>query len=100
MVWKNHYRRTKSILRLTDPDMCEAYIATSQTKPSNLLKGENSRLIDEWQEAPELWDAIRTSVDQRRKPGLYIITGSTTINKENIYTTPAPDEFRGLKCIR
>lgn len=52
-------QKAKSILRLNDPDMRDAYIATAQTKPSNLLKGENPRLIDEWQEAPELWDAVR-----------------------------------------
>lgn len=78
-------QKAKSILRLNDPDMREAYIATAQTKPSNLLKGENPRLIDEWQEAPELWDAVRTSVDMRREPGLYILTGSTTIKKDNIH---------------
>lgn len=78
-------QKAKSILRLNDPDMREAYIATAQTKPSNLLKGENPRLIDEWQEAPELWDAVRTSVDLRREPGLYILTGSTTIEKDNIH---------------
>lgn len=77
-------QRAKSILRLNDPDMREAYIMTAQTKPSNLLKGENPRLIDEWQEAPELWDAVRTSVDQRGETGLYILTGSTTIEKGNI----------------
>ncbi len=78
-------QKAKSILRLNDPDMREAYIATAQTKPSNLLKGENPRLIDEWQEAPELWDAVRISVDQRRETGLYILTGSTTIEKNNIH---------------
>lgn len=78
-------QKAKSVLRLNDPDMREAYIATAQTKPSNLLKGATPRLIDEWQEAPELWDAVRTSVDQRREPGLFILTGSTTIKKENIH---------------
>lgn len=78
-------QKAKSILRLNDPDMRDAYIATAQTKPSNLLKGENPRLIDEWQEAPELWDAVRTSVDLRREPGLYILTGSTTIKRNNIH---------------
>lgn len=77
-------QKAKSILRLNDPDMRDAYIATAQTKPSNLLKGDNPRLIDEWQEAPELWDAVRISVDRRREPGLYILTGSTTIKKDNI----------------
>ena len=77
-------QKAKSILRLNDPDMREAYLATAKTKPSNLLKGETPRLIDEWQEAPELWDAVRTSVDLRKEAGLYILTGSTTINKDHI----------------
>lgn len=77
-------QKAKSILRLNDPDMREAYLATAKTKPSNLLKGETPRLIDEWQEAPELWDAVRTSVDLRKATGLYILTGSTTINKDHI----------------
>lgn len=78
-------QKAKSILRLNDPDMRDAYIATAETKPSNLLRGENPRLIDEWQEAPSLWDAVRTSVDARREPGLYILTGSTTVKKESIH---------------
>lgn len=77
-------QKAKSILRLNDPDMREAYLATAKAKPSNLLKGETPRLIDEWQEAPELWDAVRTSVDLRKETGLYILTGSTTINKDHI----------------
>lgn len=78
-------QKAKSVLRLNDPDMRDAYLATAETKPSNLLKGDNPRLLDEWQEAPALWDAVRTSVDQRGEVGLYILTGSTTVKKENIH---------------
>lgn len=78
-------QKAKSVLRLNDPDMRDAYLATAETKPSNLLKGANPRLIDEWQEAPALWDAVRTSVDERGDVGLYILTGSTTVKKENIH---------------
>ena len=77
-------QKAKSVLKLNDPDMREAYIKTAQMKPSNLLKGATPRLIDEWQEAPELWDAVRTSVDELRQTGLYILTGSTTVKKSNI----------------
>ena len=80
-------QKAKSILKLNDPDMREGYIKTAQTKPSNLLKGATPRLIDEWQEAPELWDAVRTSVDQLSQTGLYILTGSTTVKKSNIHHT-------------
>jgi len=80
-------QKAKSVLRLNDPDMREAYLATAETKPSNLLKGQTPRLIDEWQEAPQLWDAVRTSVDQLHETGLYILTGSTTVKKTNIHHT-------------
>ena len=48
----------KSILRMQDPDHREAYQATASTKPSLLLKGENPRLIDEWQDAVVLFRTI------------------------------------------
>jgi uncharacterized protein len=50
--------------------------------PSLLLEGETPRLIDEWQEVPELWNAVRHSVDQRRKQGQFILTGSATPRDE------------------
>ena len=53
-----------------------------------LLKGEIPGLIDEWQDAPILWDAIRTTVDQRRLKGQFILTGSTVIKKKNEKDTP------------
>ena len=63
----------KSILKMQDPDMRDGYLATAQAKPSLLLKGETPRLIDEWQEAPVLWDAVRTAVDEQQKEGLFIL---------------------------
>lgn len=54
--------------------------------PSLLLKGKQPRLIDEWQDAPTLWDAVRIAVDKSGgKPGQYILTGSNTVDKDNIY---------------
>lgn len=78
-------QQAKSILRLQDPDQREAYLATARSKPSLLLKGLRPRLIDEWQEAPVLWDAVRVSVDQEQENGLYILTGSTTVREEQIH---------------
>lgn len=46
--------------------------------PYDVLIGDNPRLIDEWQEVPELWDAVRFQVDQENKKGLFILTGSST----------------------
>ena len=41
-------QQAKSVLKMQDPDMRESYLATANTKPSLLLKGDNPRLIDEW----------------------------------------------------
>lgn len=48
----------------------------ADTKPSILLEGDVPRLIDEWQMAPVLWDAVRFAVDQRQAFGQFILTGS------------------------
>lgn len=50
--------------------------------PFLLLEGETPRLIDEWQNVPELRNAVRHSVDQRRKQGQFILTGSAMPNDE------------------
>lgn len=77
----------KSVLKMQDPDKREAYLATVRTKPSILLKGETPRLIDEWQVAPVLWDAVRNAVDERRVRGQFILTGSTVIEDSEIMHT-------------
>ncbi len=77
----------KSVLKMQDPDKREAYLATARTKPSILLKGETPRLIDEWQVAPVLWDAVRNAVDERRERGQFILTGSTVIEDFEIMHT-------------
>lgn len=77
----------KSYIEMQDPDKRDMYLETAKIKPSNLLVGENPRLIDEWQVAPNLWDAVRVSVDRRNEDGLYILTGSNSIDKTNIMHT-------------
>lgn len=77
--------QAKSILKMQDPDFREGYLATANTKPSLLLKGEKPRLIDEWQEAPVLWDAVRTAVDNENKDGLFILTGSVNVDETKIH---------------
>ena len=61
---------------MQDPSLREEYLVTAKTKPSILLNGATPRLIDEWQDAPMLWDAVRTVVDGRQIPGQFILTGS------------------------
>ena len=67
---------SKSALYMQDPDHSEAYKLLADTKPSRLLEGEPPRLIDEWQVAPVLWNAVRFAVDKRRARGQFILTGS------------------------
>ena len=66
----------KSVLFMQDPDNARSYQQIADTKPSLLLKGENPRLIDEWQMSPVLWDAVRYEVDKRGQTGQFILTGS------------------------
>lgn len=79
--------QAKSVIKMQDPDTREGYLATAATKPSLLLKGETPRLIDEWQVAPVLWDAVRHAVDSRHEKGQFILTGSTVINDSSIMHT-------------
>lgn len=65
-----------SILYMDDPERIKQNISMSELNPKRLLKGETPRLIDEWQLAPKLWDAIRFEVDHRDDLGQFILTGS------------------------
>jgi len=66
----------KSVLMLQDPDKQKSYLQTAAIKPTLLLEGKTPRLLDEWQMAPVLWDAVRFVVDQRDRTGQFILTGS------------------------
>lgn len=65
-----------SILYMDDPEKKSQNIAMAEMNPKRLLKGDSPRLIDEWQLAPKLWDAIRFEVDHRSELGQFILTGS------------------------
>lgn len=81
-------QQAKSVIKMQDPDNASEYLATASSKPSLLLKGEHPRLIDEWQDAPVIWDAVRSSIDQSGgTPGLYILTGSNTVDNTQIRHT-------------
>ena len=62
---------------MQDPDESANYLQQAMVKPSLLLNGDTPRLIDEWQVAPMLWDAVRYAVDQRGEMGQFILTAST-----------------------
>lgn len=70
--------KAKSFIELQDEDRRDEYLLVANTTPSKLLVGDKPRLIDEWQDAPKIWGAVRKSVDDEQKTGLYILTGSTS----------------------
>ena len=65
-----------SVLYMDDPQKKEQNITMASLNPKRLLEGDAPRLIDEWQIAPKLWDAIRFEVDHRSKLGQFVLTGS------------------------
>ena len=73
-------QQAKSVLEMQDPDLQAGYLKMADTKPSLLLQGKKPRLIDEWQLAPVLWDAVRVYVDRSGETGLFILTGSVVVD--------------------
>ena len=67
----------QSILYMSDPEEIEQNLSLANIKPKLLLEGSTPRLIDEWQIAPKLWDAIRFEIDHRNAEGQFILTGSS-----------------------
>jgi predicted AAA+ superfamily ATPase len=65
-----------SSIYLHDTEKRNYYLEVLKTNPSLLLEGKTPRLIDEWQDAPILWDGVRFAVDQRGGQGHFILTGS------------------------
>lgn len=71
-----------SVLYMQDADKRASYLKLAQTSPSLLLRGEKPRLIDEWQMATVLWDAVRFAVDKEPSKGQYILTGSVVVDDD------------------
>lgn len=69
-------QQAKSKLYLNNPKNIQDVIQLAAVDPQVLLEGDTPRLLDEWQIAPQIWDAARFEVDHRRKPGQFILTGS------------------------
>ena len=66
----------RSVLYMDDPEKIEQNLALAELSPKKLLLGDTPRLLDEWQLAPKLWDAIRFEADHRDELGQFILTGS------------------------
>ena len=82
-TWTSSYH-CKSEIMLGNPDGNFQNRQLAQMSPSLVLEGETPRLIDEWQEVPQLWDAVRYKVDQSGNKGQCILTGSATPNHKGI----------------
>lgn len=78
--WCGKTTTSKQIVRssvfLADARKGAANRLLAQQRPDRLLKGTYPRLIDEWQEVPSLWDAVRAAVDDAQDRGLFVLTGS------------------------
>lgn len=73
-----------SVVYIGDPTGNFQNRQAAQIDPSLVLSGEAPRVIDEWQEVPALWDAVRFSVDQSARRVRYILTGSSTPNFKGV----------------
>lgn len=82
-TWSSQYH-SKSKIMIGDPEGNFQNRKLAEMSPSLVLEGETPRLIDEWQEVPPLWDAVRHKVDQKSEKGQYILTGSATPNHKGI----------------
>jgi len=69
-------QQAKSVLFMDEPKRKEEYLRLAESDIEVLLEGKNPRLIDEWQKAPQFWDACRYLVDRRDNDGQFILTGS------------------------
>lgn len=86
-----------SILYMDDPEFMDQNLTTAETNPKRLLQGEAPRLIDEWQLAPQLWDAVRHEVDRRQEEGQFILTGSAVPHDKSKISHTGTGRFGWLK---
>ena len=69
-------QQAKSVLYMADPNKRQEYLKLAELEIERLLEGEQPRLIDEWQDVPQFWDAIRFKVDHEGGEGQFVLTGS------------------------
>ncbi len=74
----------KSEFLVGNPDRDFQNRKLAMLDPAAVLKGESPRVVDEWQEVPALWDAVRAEIDRRHKKGQFILTGSSTPRTKGI----------------
>ena len=69
-------RHANSVIKMQDKQKSRDYLLAAQTDAALILRGAHPRLIDEWQVAPSIWDAVRTTIDEKHEKGLFILTCS------------------------
>ena len=82
-TWSSAFHSNSEIL-IGSPENNFQNRKLAEMSPSIVLEGDTPRLIDEWQEVPPLWDAVRFEVDKRAAKGQFILTGSATPNHKGI----------------
>ena len=87
-TWTSSYH-SKSEFLIGDPSNNFQNRQLAEVSPAIVLDGETPRLIDEWQEVPPIWDAVRYMVDQRGKKSQFILTDSSTPNKKGVLQSGA-----------
>ena len=83
-TWAGRYHSNSEILLQKTTGGTSNNVELAKISPSLILEGPKPRLIDEWQEATNLWDEIRIDVDKTGLKGQYILTGSSTPNRKGI----------------
>lgn len=86
-----------SVLYMADPDRLKQNLSLADISPSLLLKGDVPRLLDEWQIAPKLWDAVRFEVDHRDEEGQFILTGSAVPADHSLITHTGTGRFAWVR---
>ena len=87
----------QSIVYISDPEKTGQYLEMAEVNPGQLLAGATPRLLDEWQLAPKLWDAVRFEVDHRDESGQFILTGSAVPPKTDAIHHTGTGRFSRLK---
>lgn len=83
-TWAGRYHSNSEILLHKTTGETSNNVELAKISPSIILEGKKPKLIDEWQEATNLWDEIRIDVDKTGLKGQYILTGSSTPNRKGI----------------
>ena len=75
---------SKSEFSLVNPEGNFSNRRYAEIDPTLALNGDQPHLIDEWQDVPQIWDAVRYSIDEDGAKGKYILCGSSSVDKTKL----------------